>query len=126
MFIFKSKSILDKLKLYSPKVLRQCKKAMKNSIKDLDFIRIEKNSFLEAPNIPIDIAVMEKTSKGVVIPLDAGWSDIGSWKSLWDSEKKDKFGNVIKGKVFDEKSKNCYLKSENRLLVTWFKRLNCC
>ena len=118
MFIFKSKSILDELKLYSPKVLRQCKKAMKNSIKDLDFIRIEKNSFLEAPNIPIDIAVMEKTSKGVVLPLDAGWSDIGSWKSLWDSEKKDQFGNVIKGKVLDEKSENCYLQSDNRLLVS--------
>ena len=118
MFIFKSKSILDELKLYSPKVLRQCKKAMKNSIKDLDFIRIEKNSFLEAPNIPIDIAVMEKTSKGVVLPLDAGWSDIGSWKSLWDSEKKDPFGNVIKGKVLDEKSEDCYLQSDNRLLVS--------
>ena len=118
MFIFKSKSILDELKLYSPKVLRQCKKAMKNSIKDLDFIRIEKNSFLEAPNIPIDIAVMEKTSKGVVLPLDAGWSDIGSWKSLWDSEKKDQFGNVIKGKVLDEKSEDCYLQSDNRLLVS--------
>ena len=66
----------------------QCKKAMEQSIKDLDFIRIDKNSFFEAPNIPIDIAVMEKTCKGVVLPLDAGWSDIGSWNSLWDSEKK--------------------------------------
>ena len=60
---------------------------------------------------------MEKTNKGMVLPLDAGWSDIGSWKSLWDSEK-DQFGNVIKGKVLDEKSENCYLQSENRLLVS--------
>ena len=118
IFIFKSKSILDEIKLYAPEVLLQCKKAMSNSIEDLDFIRIEKNSFLKAPNTPIDIAVMEKTSKGVVLPLDAGWSDIGSWKSLWESEKKDQFGNVIKGNVLDEKSENCYLQSENRLLVS--------
>ena len=118
MFIFKSKSILNELQIYAPKVLMQCKKAMEQSIKDLDFIRIDKNSFLEAPNIPIDIAVMEKTCKGVVLPLDAGWSDIGSWNSLWDSEKKDQFGNVIKGKVLDEESENCYLHSENRLLVS--------
>ncbi|MDC2991015.1 mannose-1-phosphate guanylyltransferase/mannose-6-phosphate isomerase [Prochlorococcus sp. AH-736-F23] len=118
MFIFKSKSILEELKLYSPKVFRQCQKAMENSTKDLDFIRIEKNSFIKAPNIPIDIAVMENTTKGVVLPLDAGWSDVGSWKSLWDSEKKDQYGNVIKGKVLDEKSENCYLHSENRLLVS--------
>ena len=118
MFIFKSKSILEELKLYSPKVFRQCQKAMENSTKDLDFIRIEKNSFIKAPNIPIDIAVMENTTKGVVLPLDAGWSDVGSWKSLWDSEKKDQYGNVIKGKVLDEKSENCYLQSDNRLLVS--------
>ena len=118
IFIFKSKSILDELEIYAPKVLLQCKKAMEHSIKDLDFIRIDKNSFLEAPNIPIDIAVMEKTDNGMVFPLNAGWSDIGSWKSLWDSEKKDQSGNVIKGKVLDEKSENCYLQSENRLLVS--------
>ena len=66
---------------------------MENSTKDLDFIKL-KNSFIKAPNIPIDIAVMENTTKGVVLPLDAGWSDVGM-KSLWDSEK-DQYGNVIK------------------------------
>ena len=57
---------------------------------------------------------MEKTKKGIVIPLDAGWSDIGSWKSLWEIEKDDN-GNVIQGKVVNEGSKNCYLNSESRL-----------
>ena len=61
---------------------------MKNSVKDLDFIRIDNRYFSECPNLPIDIAVMENTDKGYVIPLDAGWSDIGSWNSLWDSEDK--------------------------------------
>ena len=74
---------------YAPLILKQCNKAMQDSTKDLDFIRVEKNSFSKTPNLPIDIAVMEKTKKGIKIPLDAGWSDIGSWKSLWEIEKKD-------------------------------------
>ena len=118
MFVFKTKVILDELEKYAPKVLNQCWKAMKDSSEDLDFLRLEEKAFAETPNIPIDIAVMEKTKKGIVIPLDAGWSDIGSWKSLWDSEKKDSLGNVIKGKVVNEDSNNCYLNSQNRVLVT--------
>ncbi len=118
MFVFKSSVILSELKKYSPLVLKQCTEAMKKSTHDLDFIRIDNSSFSKAPNIPIDIAIMEKTQKGLVIPLDAGWSDIGSWKSLWETEEKDEYGNVIKGKVVNEDSKNCYLNSDGRLLVT--------
>ena len=65
----------------------------------------------------IDIAVMEKTNLGRVLPLDAGWSDVGSWGALWETAKKDNNGNVIKGRVITEKSENCYLRSEHRLLV---------
>ena len=118
MFVFKTKIIINELNKYAPLILRQCKKAMNLSMQDLDFIRIDKNSFLKVEDLPIDIAVMEKTDKGVVIPLDAGWSDIGSWKSLWESEDKDLFDNVIIGKVINEKSRGCYLNSKNRLLVT--------
>ncbi len=118
MFVFKTKVIINELQKYAPLILKQCNKAMNSSKKDLDFIRIDKTSFLKTPDLPIDIAVMEKTEKGVVIPLDAGWSDIGSWKSLWESQEKDFYGNVIKGKVINDESTNCYLKSESRLLVT--------
>ena len=99
-------------------MLENCKKALGSSVRDLDFIRIEGKYFSKSPNIPIDIAVMEKTSLGFVLPLDAGWSDIGNWESLWDNENKDSLGNVIKGKVFNEGSSDCYIKSENSLLVT--------
>ena len=61
---------------------------------------------------------MENTKKGIVIPLDSGWSDIGSWKSLWENSDKDKDGNFRKGRVISEKNKNCYLTSENKLLVS--------
>lgn len=118
MFIFKTKLILDELNKYSPLILHKCKEAMDNSQNDLDFIRIEKSSFSKAPNLPIDVAVMEKTNKGVVIPLEAGWSDIGSWKSLWENEKKDLYDNVIKGKVINHQSSGCFIKSDNKLLVT--------
>ena len=118
MFIFKTSLILEELEKHSPTIIKQCKEAINNSIKDLDFIRIDPLQFSKCPNIPIDVAVMEKTTNGLVIGLDAGWSDIGSWKSLWEKEKKDSRGNVIKGKTIDFNSNNCYLRSENRLLVT--------
>ncbi len=119
IFVFKTSVIIHELESYAPKVINTCREAMKNSAKDLDFIRIDKSYFSKAPNLPIDIAVMEKTKKGLVIPLNAGWSDIGSWKSLWESEEKDKYGNVIQGNVISENSNNCYLKSDSRLLVTF-------
>ncbi len=118
MFIFKTSLILKELKKHAPLVLDQCNKAISKNVNDLDFIRIDPSEFSKSPNIPIDIAVMEKTNLGIVIPLDAGWSDIGSWKSLWAKEEKDSSGNVIKGKVVDNDSKDCYIRSENRLLVT--------
>ena len=117
MFVFKNSLIIKELSKHAPLVLESCKKALGNSTRDLDFIRIEGDYFSKSPNIPIDIAVMEKTNLGFVLPLDAGWSDIGNWESLWDKEKKDSSGNVIKGKVFNEGSSDCYIKGENSLLV---------
>ena len=118
MFLFKNSLIIKELNKHASLVLESCKKALVSSVRDLDFIRIGGDSFSKSPNIPIDIAVMEKTNLGFVLPLDAGWSDIGNWESLWQNEKKDSLGNVIQGKVFNEGSSDCYIKSENSLLVT--------
>ena len=118
MFLFKNSLIIKELNKHAPLVLESCKKALSSSVRDLDFIRIGGDSFSKSPNIPIDIAVMEKTNLGLVLPLDVGWSDIGNWESLWQNEKKDSLGNVIQGKVFNEGSSDCYIKSENSLLVT--------
>ena len=117
MFVFKNSLIIKELNKHAPLVLEHCKQSLGSSVIDLDFIRIEGESFSKSPNIPIDIAVMEKTDLGLVLPLDAGWSDIGNWESLWDNEDKDDFGNVIKGKVFNEGSSDCYIKSENSLFL---------
>jgi len=118
MFVFKTSVIIKELEEKAPLVVQQCRAAMSKSTSDLDFTRVDPKSFSMTPNISIDIAVMEKTNNGLVVPLNAGWSDIGNWKSLWNKDKKDILGNVVKGKVLNFESSECYLRSENRLLVT--------
>ena len=78
---------------------------------------MNQEAFEECPNKPIDIAIMEKTNLGSVLTLKAGWDDIGSWKSVWRNSAKDNKGNALKGKVIIEDSENCYLRSEDRLIV---------
>ncbi len=117
MFLFKAKTILKELERFCPKIIDCCKKSINNSKYDLDFQRLDKNEFNKCPNISIDIGVMEKTSDGFVIPLDAGWSDIGSWESIWDNSEKNQDNNVIKGNVLIKDTKNSYLRSQERLIV---------
>ncbi len=117
IFMFKSKEIIKEIDKFSPEILICCKNALNKSKVDLDFQRLDKASFKKCDNLSIDIAVMEKTSKGIVIPLDAGWSDVGSWEVIWETSKKDHDGNYTEGKVVLENTKNSYLRSENRLIV---------
>ncbi|RZU46842.1 mannose-1-phosphate guanylyltransferase (GDP) /mannose-6-phosphate isomerase type 2 [Fluviicoccus keumensis] len=99
-------------------VFSACFSAMEKSHIDIDFIRPDSMEFLASDNISIDYAVMEKTDKAVVIPLDAGWSDIGSFQSLWSTLEHDANGNHIKGDVVLKDSTNCYVHSSNRLVAT--------
>ena len=117
IFLFRASVILKELEKLVPELLEICKDALSKGKADLDFFRVNKEVFQKCPNVPIDVAVMEKTKLGTVLNLDAGWDDIGSWKSVWNNSKKDINGNSIKGKVFTEKVKNCYLRSEERLIV---------
>ena len=118
IFLFKAKTIINEIKHLNPEIYKVCKKTFDNSVMDLDFQRLDEELFEFCPNISIDIAVMEKTNKGIVLPLDAQWSDIGSWKSVWENSIKDINGNVEKGNVLTQNTENCYLYSENKLLVT--------
>ena len=83
---------------------------------DLDFLRVDEETFKKCPNKPIDIAVMEKTNLGSVFSLNAGWDDIGSWKSVWENSQKDEDGNSTKGKVIIEGSKTVTLEVKEGLL----------
>tara|TARA_B100000989_G_scaffold133506_1_gene99178 strand:+ start:8116 stop:9555 length:1440 start_codon:yes stop_codon:yes gene_type:complete len=117
IFMFKAKTIIEELEKYAPKVIESCKQSINKSTKDLDFTRLNFEAFKKSPNLPIDIAVMEKTDRGIVLPLDAGWSDIGSWQAVWETSNKDKKGNYIQGKVITKSVENCYLRGDSRLIV---------
>ena len=116
IFLCKASLIISELKKYEPDLLSLCKKAI-NKSNDIDFQRLDIKYFKKCPNISIDYAVMEKTQKAYVMPLDIGWSDVGDWKTLWEIEKKDLNGNIIMGDIKTKNAKNCYIKSENKLLV---------
>lgn len=117
IFVFKASTYLNELKIFEPEIIENCKKSLKNSSTDLNFNRIKPKYFENCKNISIDNAVMEKTKEGIVIPLDVGWSDIGSWKSVWENSKKDENGNSLNCKTIIKKTNNCYIKGENRLVV---------
>ena len=117
IFLFQTSNILRQLKNYFPEIIHHCENALLDSKFDLDFQRINKDSFSKCMDISIDIAVMEKTKLGTVIPLDAGWSDIGSWNKVWETSKKDSQNNSVEGNVLIKNSYDSLLKSENRLLV---------
>ncbi len=117
IFLFKASSILSELGKFQPQLLELCSKCLSESKMDLNFTRINKKYFAKCSNIPIDIAVMEKTNLGTVIKFECLWKDLGSWESVWESSKKDKEGNTLKGRVFNRDSKNCYFRSEHRLIV---------
>ncbi len=117
IFMFKAKTIIEEIEKYSPDIVKYCHESLKQSRNDLDFERVEKKSFQKCPNISIDFAVMEKTKKGTVLPLDANWNDIGSWEAVWETSEKDENNNLRSGNIFLKDSKNCYLRSEKRLIA---------
>ncbi len=117
MFLFRASSILAEMERLCPEVVSFCRSALERDTADLEFLRLEREAFANCPNVAIDVAVMEKTDRGVVLPLDAGWSDVGSWSALWETSNQDNNGNVLRGRVISKDSKNCYLRSEHRLVV---------
>ncbi len=117
MFMFKASAIIKELENHAPKILQPCRKAISTATRDLDFFRLNLKDFQNIPSDSIDYAVMEKTSKGVVIPLDAGWNDMGSFDALWQTGEKDKDQNVIKGNVLTHDVKQTYINSEKSLIA---------
>lgn len=118
MFLFKASRYLAELKQHRPDIYAACQQAMAEVDPDLDFIRVNQQAFLACPSESIDYAVMEKTSAAVVVPLDARWSDVGSWSSLWDISAKNAEGNVHKGDVLSCDSSDNYVFAETGLVAT--------
>ena len=99
MFLFKAGAFLAELERLEPEMLAQCRDAVTKGASDLDFFRLDPTSFAKAKAISIDYAVMERTDKAAVVPVDMGWSDIGSWEALWTAAARDGSGNATKGDV---------------------------
>ncbi len=117
MFMFKASRYLEELKKFSPEMFEVCQQAIATETLDLDFIRIDADVFARCPSDSIDYAVMEKTDAAAVVPLDAGWSDVGSWSSLWETaSQKDANGNVVVGDAILEQVSNSYINAEQRLI----------
>lgn len=123
MFMFKASRYLEELKKFSPNMLAICTKAFDNKSHDLDFIRISAEIFSECSEESVDYAVMEPLCKTegsdvIVVPMNAGWSDVGSYSSLWDVSDKDEQGNVNKGDIISYKTTNSYINAGHKLVAT--------
>ncbi len=116
MFMFKASAYLQELEKYNPAIVKSAKDSIANSKNDLDFVRLNKDSFEQSPEDSIDYAVMEKTDKAVVVPLDANWSDVGAWNSVWEVSPKDENGNVLRGDTIVESTNNTLVHAEHRLV----------
>lgn len=117
MFLFKASNYLKELSSSNSEIVTTCEAALDSAIDHKPLIIIDPDSFKQCPSDSIDYAVMEKTTKGAVVSLDAGWSDVGSWKALWEICERDEEGNVIQGDVTPIDVSNCYLHSKDRLIA---------
>ncbi len=117
MFMFRASVYRDELKKHHPDMLRQCELAYDNARSDLDFIRLDEAAMTDCPSDSVDYAVMEKTDKAAMVSLDAGWSDVGSWSSVWQVLPKDEQGNAFRGDVIAEAAKDCYVHADHRLVT---------
>jgi mannose-1-phosphate guanylyltransferase/mannose-6-phosphate isomerase len=117
MFMFRASRYLDELRRFAPDILSACRKTLKGAVRDLDFTRLDQEAFAGCRSDSIDYAVMEKTGSAVVIPLDAGWNDIGSWSSLWEVLEKDKDGNAVAGDVITKDVSNSFIYAGSRLVA---------
>jgi mannose-1-phosphate guanylyltransferase/mannose-6-phosphate isomerase len=117
MFVFKASRYLAELRSFAPDILTACTAAFQAAKTDLDFVRIDKAEFIKCRSESIDYAVMEKTHDALVLPLDVGWSDVGSWSSLFDVLPADEEGNVLQGDVMVHDTQNCYVHSTSRLVA---------
>lgn len=117
MFMFKASVYLEALERLRPDMFSACHTAFDKAERDMDFLRLDEVSFGNCPSDSIDYAVMEKVDNAVVIPVDIGWSDVGSWTALQDIGDADAMNNTVIGDVEVESSKNCYIRAESKLVV---------
>ncbi|MCH4565431.1 mannose-1-phosphate guanylyltransferase/mannose-6-phosphate isomerase [Halomonas sp. EGI 63088] len=118
MFLFRADRYLEELERFQPEMVAACRAALNGATQDLDFTRLDAEAFRSCPADSIDYALMERTEHASMVPLDAGWSDIGSWSALWEVSDKDDHGNVIHGDVMIQDGNNLMIHADHRLVTT--------
>ncbi|MEP4558934.1 mannose-1-phosphate guanylyltransferase/mannose-6-phosphate isomerase [Cobetia amphilecti] len=118
MFLFSAQSYLEELERFQPAMVEACRAALAGASQDLDFTRLDAEAFKVCPSDSIDYAVMERTERAAVVPLEAGWSDIGSWSALWDVKEHDAQGNACHGDVMLHDSHGLMVHADHRLVAT--------
>jgi len=118
IFVLHARTFLAELANLAPEILEAAHNALNAASVDLGFLRLDLASFARSPNISIDYAVMQKTTKALMIPIDVGWSDVGSWSSLWDTAARDAQNNAVEGDAILLDTQNCLVHSERSLVAT--------
>jgi mannose-1-phosphate guanylyltransferase / mannose-6-phosphate isomerase len=116
-FIFRADAMLEELARFEPEIASAAAAAVARAKKDLGFVVLDRESFVRAPKISIDYAVMERTDKAAVLPADVGWSDVGEWSAVWRLSPRDADGNSLRGRVVAIDSANVLVRSEEQLAV---------
>lgn len=117
MFLFKASDYLIELERFSPDILKACKDAIRGAKKESDFTRLDNDAFLSSPDDSIDYAIMEQTDLAAMVPLEAGWSDVGSWSSIWEILEKDEFGCSVRGDVKTIDTNNCLIDARDKMVA---------
>ncbi len=117
MFLFRTSKYLSELKSFRPEIFKACQEAMIDVRSDLNFVRVAKEKFEESVSESVDYAVMENTTDAVVVPMTAGWSDVGTWSSLWDASEKNRDDNFISGDIILSDVNGCYVRSDDKLVA---------
>ena len=119
MFLFRAGQVLEAFAKLAPEVLAACRQALAEGTTDLDFVRLAAAAFGRAPSLSFDVAIMEKTDRAAVVPVEMGWTDVGSWSSLAELGPHDADGNVLVGNVVAEAAHGSYVRSEGRLTAVY-------
>ncbi|WP_282189143.1 mannose-1-phosphate guanylyltransferase/mannose-6-phosphate isomerase [Azospirillum sp. SYSU D00513] len=117
IFLFSAAAYVAELERSSPSMVEACRKALSGAERDLTFCRLGKDAFAASPSDSIDYAVMERTARAAVVPVDMGWNDVGAWSALWDIGEKDANGNVVQGDAVLHDARNVYVRSDEQLVA---------
>ncbi|AMX01618.1 mannose-1-phosphate guanylyltransferase/mannose-6-phosphate isomerase [Microbulbifer thermotolerans] len=116
IFLFRAARYIEELGQHQPEILDACRAAFAGAARDLDFTRVDAEAFSSCPEDSVDYAVMEKTESAAVVPMDAGWSDVGSWSALWELSERDDDDNLLHGDALAEDSSGCLVRADSRLV----------